>query len=216
MEALTPPQTFALKTILDNNSEFVVKFKLNGENCSITVLNEGDNQFVIQSCEGFDPDVFEFGLTKDKKQFVLTKYTEATKEEVESQIFFDPVDDSFYIINGIGAELTFDGEASVNNLSGTLVNSCPEKVEVDITISGESSSLVVYFIDGELWLDVIDRYDISKLKGLIDGGESTVVKLQKGNYAGNMKYGDPADDVQSESQIDMLGYANYKADMVAP
>lgn len=189
---VSPAKAFALKYILENNSTFVVNFKLNGENCSVTVVNKGNNNFVIDSYTGdIDPDGFGVSLTEDKKQVVLTRYVEAGSDEAESQIFFNPQDESFYILNNIGRELIFDGKVSVNDTSGTLTNSCPLKVQIDVTF-GEDPPVpfIVNYKEGDTWQTVKDRYDNSDLSGLIGLGDDSKVKLKQGDYTGVVKYND--------------------------
>ena len=130
-----PVVAFTLQKVLETNSVFVVKFKLNNENCSVTIKNTGDG-FVIQSCEGVDPDLFKFGLTGDKKLLVLTKLVEAEGDDAEFQMFFNPQDNSFYIIDGlreVGVDPTeFDGKVSVNGIEGTLTDECPDKATIQL------------------------------------------------------------------------------------
>lgn len=189
-----PVVAFTLQKVLETNSVFVVKFKLNNENCSVTIKNTGDG-FVIQSCEGVDLDLFKFGLTGDKKLLVLTKLVEAEGDDAEFQMFFNPQDNSFYIIDGlreVGVDPTeFDGKVSVNGIEGTLTDECPDKATIQLGYkenfecragtrnAGPSypvegyrlvGELVVRYKAGETWQSVIDRYTNSVFNFLLKKG----------------------------------------------
>ena len=229
-----PATAFALKNILENNSKFVVKFNLNGQDCTVTIVNDGDNGFVIESSEGVDLNLFDFYLTDDKKQVVLTSYSSAPggdRGDPFSQIFFNLQDESYYIVNGPGADLTFDGKASVNGDSGTLTNSCPDKATIEISFSGVElastraalgGNLVIYYNKekGETWNDVVDRYTNSAFDDLFNpyGDDNKIklfVELYSEDYSGDVKYDDGETIVTSADVVGKKAGAAYDSNYIA-
>lgn len=226
-----PVVAFTLQKVLETNSVFVVKFKLNNENCSVTIKNTGDG-FVIQSCEGVDPDLFKFGLTGDKKLLVLTKLVEAEGDDAEFQMFFNPQDNSFYIIDGlreVGVDPTeFDGKVSVNGIEGTLTDECPDKATIQLWYTiyynlecragtrnaggfgNSAGSLIVRYKNGETWQNVIDRYNASLFSGLVslfeepEGPEYPIIQVYSKKFDEN--YNDP--NGESSDGLFTLKYDN--------
>lgn len=231
-----PATAFALKNILEKNSTFVVNFTLNDVDCTVTIVNDGDNGFVIESSEGVDLNLFDFYLTNDKKQVILTCYNSAPggdRGDPFSQIFFNLQDESYYLVNGLGADLTFDGKASVNGVSGSLTNSCPDKATIEISFSAVvlastraalGGNLVIYYNKekGETWNDVVDRYTNSAFDDLFNlyGDDNKIklfVELYSDDYSGDVKYDDGETIVTSADVVGKKAGAaygsNYKANM---
>jgi hypothetical protein len=224
---------FALKNILENNSKFVVKFTLLETECTVTIVNDGDNGFVIESSEGLDPNLFSFRLTEDEKQVVLTCHNSVGGDMGDpiSQIIFNLQDESFYIINALGYDMTFDGKASVNGDSGTLTNSCPDKATIEISISGTvmgtrtgvfiGGDLFIYYNKekGEKWKDVVDRYATSDFDGLFSvDGDNNNVALKYGYDTGDVMYDNETKVLVTDVVGKKAGAAydsNYKATLSA-
>lgn len=242
-----PATAFALKNILEKNSTFVVNFTLNDVDCTVTIVNDGDNGFVIKSfepSENADLNLFSFRLTEDEKQVVLTcRYPEAAGDRALAafQIFFNPQDESYYIINDIGQNTTFDGKVSVNDISGTLTNTCPDKAIIECQqygvfyeVSGGSmhtrgaaatwnlmGNIVVYYNKekGETWKDVVDRYSISDLDILIKNATATIdneqydiINVSDGyNHAGPLWY----DVSEGDMTIDYYALPTHKVGLKA-
>lgn len=178
-------EVFNFLDILEVDSRLVVKFKLNENNtetsCTVTIKNKGNNNYEIESCEGLDPELFEFALNEDKTKLILTCYEEGDEEAgpARFQFFFNPQEKSFYIVNGLNEDITFDGKVTVNKIEGTLTDECPDKTTIQLGYkenlecragtrnAGPSypvegyrlvGELVVRYKAGETWQSVIDRY----------------------------------------------------------
>lgn len=197
-------EVFNFLDILEVDSRLVVKFKLNENNtetsCTVTIKNKGDNNYTIESCEGLDPELFEFALNEDKTKLILTCYEEGDEEAgpARFQFFFNPQEKSFYIVNGLNEDITFDGKVTVNKIEGTLTDECPDKATIQLwyrEASGEcragtrnagpsdpsdsdygaKGELVVRYKVGETWQSVIDRYANSDFSNLLFIWNSKIV-----------------------------------------
>lgn len=157
-----PPQVFAFKNALDNGSTLVVKFDLNGAK-SVSFKKEGD---VYKCTSDLNPENYDLKLDATSGLLVLT--IKDDEGNVVGQIFFNTSDGSYYVVNNIGGNVLFDGNLIVNNYSGTVNNLCPDKAVIKIDADNDGTyekELPVYYnkAKGEIWKNVVDRYDLSTL-----------------------------------------------------
>lgn len=227
-------EVFNFLDILEVDSRLVVKFKLNENNtetsCTVTIKNKGNNNYEIESCEGLDPELFEFALNEDKTKLILTCYEEGDEEAgpARFQFFFNPQEKSFYIVNGLNEDITFDGKVTVNKIEGTLTDECPDKATIQLwyTIDydlecragtrnaggfgNSAGSLIVRYKNGETWQNVIDRYNASLFSGLVslfeepEGPEYPIIQVYSKKFDEN--YNDP--DGESSDGLFTLMYDN--------
>lgn len=177
--------------ILKDGSSFDVSFKLNGKDVSVNFKKE-NGKYTVSSTT-LKAENFTLAQVEGKDLLELTVLTDDGK--VQGQIFFNTKDGSYYILNNIGYDVTFDGNVLVDNFPLSVTNLCPDKVEIGIDPIDESTyknKLIVYYNKSkeDTWKIVVDRYDLSSvLKG--------VIKLQMGSTT---PY-DPATDALSDSQL---------------
>ena len=178
--------------ILKDGSTFDVSFKLNGKDVSVNFKKE-NGKYTVSSTT-LKAENFTLAQVEGKDLLELTVLTDDGK--VQGQIFFNTKDGSYYILNNIGYDVTFDGNVLVDNFPLSVTNLCPDKAVIDIDTNDDldafETSLIVYYnkSNGDTWKTVIDRYDLSSvLKG--------VLKLQKGE---NDPY-DPATDALDSTRV---------------
>ncbi len=178
--------------ILADGSSFDVSFKLNGKDVSVNFKKE-NGKYTVSSTT-LKAENFKLAQVEGKDLLELTVLTDDGK--VQGQIFFNTKDGSYYILNNIGYDVTFDGNVLVDNFPLSVTNLCPDKAVIEIDTNKDldafEKSLIVYYNKSkeDIWKTVVDRYDLSSvLKG--------VLKLQKGE---NDPY-DPATDALESTQV---------------
>ena len=156
-EKPVPVQAFMFKNVLDEGGTLNVKFTINDDNFSVTFKKVG-SKYTVQSDNPMDIESYALNY---KNGLLVLDYIQ---EELKAQIFFDPEKNTFYIINELGWNLTFDGKVTVNGIQGTLTNACPKKTQIDVSVGGyPPEPTFVYFSEGETWQNVIDRSAISSV-----------------------------------------------------
>ena len=154
-----PAEVFMFKKVLDEGATLTVSFKLNDSDASVTFKKEGDTYKVTST---LNPNNYAFTQINDD---LVTLYITDGNDHTFGQIFFKISDGSYYIVNNIDANITFDGKVSVNGISGTVTNNCPDNVLINIDTDGVTStyenSLIIYYnkANSETWKDVIKRYN---------------------------------------------------------
>ena len=182
----------AFDAILKDGSTFDVSFKLNGKDVSVNFKKE-NGKYTVSSTT-LKAENFKLAQVEGKDLLELTVLTDDGK--VQGQIFFNTKDGSYYILNNIGYDVTFDGNVLVDNVPLSVTNLCPDKAVIEIDTNKDldafEKSLIVYYNKSkeDIWKTVVDRYDLSSvLKG--------VLKLQKGE---NDPY-DPATDALDSTRV---------------
>ena len=182
----------AFDAILKDGSTFDVSFKLNGKDVSVNFKKE-NGKYTVSSTT-LKAENFTLAQVEGKDLLELTVLTDDGK--VQGQIFFNTKDGSYYILNNIGYDVTFDGNVLVDNVPLSVTNLCPDKAVIEIDTNKDldafEKSLIVYYNKSkeDIWKTVVDRYDLSSvLKG--------VLKLQKGE---NDPY-DPATDALDSTRV---------------
>ena len=157
--------------ILADGSSFDVSFKLNGKDVSVNFKKE-NGKYTVSSTT-LKAENFKLAQVEGKDLLELTVLTDDGK--VQGQIFFNTKDGSYYILNNIGYDVTFDGNVLVDNFPLSVTNLCPDKAVIDIdtndNLDAFETSLIVYYnkSNGDTWKTVIDRYDLSSLlKGILE------------------------------------------------
>ncbi len=176
-----PQQAFMFKQILDAGGTLNVKFNF-GTDYSVTFKKVGE-KYQVQA-DG-DIDINQFALNYKNGLLVL----DYIQEKIQGQIFFDPEKNTFYIINDLGRDLTFDGKVTVNGIQGTLTNACPKKAQIVDPDYPTTSVSYVYYSEGETWQNVIDRSAISGVEGKFTAN-GTKVRVTQGTYVGDLKNND--------------------------
>lgn len=178
--------------ILADGSSFDVSFKLNGKDVSVNFKKE-NGKYTVSSTT-LKAENFKLAQVEGKDLLELTVLTDDGK--VQGQIFFNTKDGSYYILNNIGYDVTFDGNVLVDNFPLSVTNLCPDKAVIEIDTNEDDTayekSLIVYYNKSkeDIWKTVVDRYDLSSvLKG--------VLRLQKGE---NDPY-DPATDALDSTRL---------------
>lgn len=182
----------AFDAILADGSSFDVSFKLNGKDVSVNFKKE-NGKYTVSSTT-LKAENFTLAQVEGNDLLELTVLTDDGK--VQGQIFFNTKDGSYYILNNIGYDVTFDGNVKVDNYPLAVTNLCPDKAVIEIDTNGDvtayEKSLIVYYNKSkeDIWKTVVDRYDLSSvLKG--------VLNLQLGD---DDLY-DPATNKLSESRL---------------
>ena len=182
----------AFDAILADGSSFDVSFKLNGKDVSVNFKKE-NGKYTVSSTT-LKAENFTLAQVEGKDLLELTVLTDDGK--VQGQIFFNTKDGSYYILNNIGYDVTFDGNVKVDKYPLAVTNLCPDKAVIEIDTNKDldafEKSLIVYYNKSkeDIWKTVVDRYDLSSvLKG--------VLNLQMGSTT---PY-DPATHALSESQL---------------
>ena len=178
--------------ILADGSSFDVSFKLNGKDVSVNFKKE-NGKYTVSSTT-LKAENFKLAQVEGKDLLELTVLTDDGK--VQGQIFFNTKDGSYYILNNIGYDVTFDGNVLVDNFPLSVTNLCPDKAVIEIDTNKDDTayekSLIVYYNKSkeDIWKTVVDRYDLSSvLKG--------VLKLQMGE---DDPY-DPATDALDSTRV---------------
>ena len=168
-----PAEVFAFKKVLDEGATLTVSFKLNGSDASVTFKKEGDTYKVTST---LNPNNYAFTQVNDD---LVTLYITDGNDYTFGQIFFKISDGSYYIVNNIDANITFDGKVSVNGISGSVTNNCPDKVEIGLDTNGSPTTfeknLIVYYnkANGDIWKTIVDRYELTAF--------AVVLQLQMNN-----------------------------------
>ena len=185
-EKPVPVQAFMFKNVLDEGGTLNVKFTINDDIFSVTFKKVG-SKYTVQSDNPMD--IESYALNYKNGLLVLDYIQEVT----QSQIFFDPEKNTFYIINDLGRDLTFDGKVTVNGIQGTITNACPKKAQIVDPEYPTSSVSYVYYSEGETWQNVIDRSAISGVGGKFSA-DGTKVHVTQGTSAGDLKNNDGLTD----------------------
>lgn len=163
------PQVFMFKNALEKNGTLTVNFTLNDVPSSVTITSDGENFTVTSST--LSASNFKFDKVDGVDMVVLT-ITDGS-EKLYGQIFFNTSDGSYYILNNIDCDVTFDGKVSVNGVSGSVTNLCPDKTEIGIDVTNDNTpdkTLIVYYnkTNSETWKDVAKRYGLDfRLSGVL-------------------------------------------------
>ena len=157
--------------ILADGSSFDVSFKLNGKDVSVNFKKE-NGKYTVSSTT-LKAENFKLAQVEGKDLLELTVLTDDGK--VQGQIFFNTKDGSYYILNNIGYDVTFDGNVLVDNFPLSVTNLCPDKAVIEIDTNKDldafEKSLIVYYNKSkeDIWKTVVDRYDLSSvLKGVLN------------------------------------------------
>ena len=205
-EKPVPQQAFMFKQILDTGGTLNVKFNFCGTDHSVTFKKVGD-KYQVQADGGID--INDFALNYKNGLLVL----DYIQEKTQGQIFFDPEKNTFYIINDLGRDLTFDGKVTVNGIQGTLTNACPKKAQIVDPDYPTTSVSYVYYSEGETWQNVIDRSAISSVEGKFSA-DGTKVRVTQSTYAGYLKNND---GTTNTNVTDAISDASpYKLKLAAP
>lgn len=162
------PKVFMFKNALEKNGTLTVDFTLNDVPSSVTITSDGENFTVTSST--LSASNFKFDKTDEGDMVFLTIID---GDNVIGQIFFKVSDGSYFILNNIGGNVTFDGTVSVNGISGTVTNNCPDKMLININTDADKNtfekSMIVYYnkANSETWKDVAKRYLSSILLGAV-------------------------------------------------
>ena len=223
------PTAAYLKMALDKGAVFTINFNLNGD--KTVTFKKGEEGYEL---DGVDEGLYLLDYDDASGMLILTILSEELiggEHQPISQIFFNPKDESFYILNGIGQNITSTGEFSVNGAKGTLTNSCPDKATIEISISGmlmgtrtgvfTGGNLFIYYNKekGEKWKDVVDRYATSDFDGLFSvDGDNNNVALKYGYDTGDVMYDNETKVLVTDVVGKKAGAAydsNYKATLSA-
>lgn len=177
-----PQQAFMFKQILDAGGTLNVKFNFFETDYSVTFKKVGD-KYQVQA-DG-DIDINDFALNYKNGLLVL----DYIQEKVQGQIFFDPEKSTYYIINDLGRNLTFDGKVTVNGIQGALTNACPKKAQIVDPDDATTPVSYVYYSEGETWQNVIDRSTISSVGGKFTE-KGTKVLVTQGASSGYLNNND--------------------------
>lgn len=182
-ERPVPVQAFMFKNVLDEGGTLNVKFNFSGNDYSVTFKKVGD-KYQVQADGNID--VSDYDLTYKNGMLILDVKVEG---EDRSQLFFDPDNTSYYIINSLDGRLTFDGKVTVNDIPGTVTNACPKQVIADVQMDDyPPTSVTIYYKEGDTWQDVVSRYSTSKFVDFLTiTGNNVIVSSQYYN-PGNLKY----------------------------
>ena len=184
-EKPVPVQAFMFKNVLDEGGTLNVKFNFSGNDYSVTFKKEG-SKYTVQSDNPMD--IESYALNYKNGLLVLDYIQEVT----QGQIFFDPEKNTFYIINDLGRDLTFDGKVTVNGIQGTLTNACPKKAQI-VDPDDATPVCYVYYSEGETWQNVIDRSAISSVEGKFTAN-GTKVRVSQGASGGDLNNNDGTTD----------------------
>ncbi|SEN29308.1 hypothetical protein SAMN04487902_1114 [Prevotella sp. ne3005] len=202
-----PVQAFMFKQILDTGGTLNVKFNFSGTDYSVTFKKVGE-KYQVQADGSIN--INDYALNYKDGLLVLNYMPDGN---ILGQIFFDPEKNTFYIINDLGWNLTFDGKVTVNEIQGALTNACPKKAQIVDPDDATTPVSYVYYSEGETWQNVIDRSAISSVEGKFTAKETKVLVTQ-GTYAGTLKNNDGSTDTNvSDPVSDELP---YKLKLAAP
>lgn len=148
--------------ILADGSSFDVSFKLNGKDVSVNFKKE-NGKYTVSSTT-LKAENFTLAQVEGKDLLELTVLTDDGK--VQGQIFFNTKDGSYYILNNIGYDVTFDGNVLVDNFPLSVTNLCPDKAVIvwkDADGDDKEIDLIIRYnkSNGETWNDEIGKYAIS-------------------------------------------------------
>ena len=148
--------------ILADGSSFDVSFKLNGKDVSVNFKKE-NGKYTVSSTT-LKAENFKLAQVEGKDLLELTVLTDDGK--VQGQIFFNTKDGSYYILNNIGYDVTFDGNVLVDNFPLSVTNLCPDKAVIvwkDADGDDKEIDLIIRYnkSNGETWNDEIGKYAIS-------------------------------------------------------
>lgn len=197
------PEVTLFKAILDSGSSMNVKFKVGDENFSVTFKKVGD-KYTVQSDNPVDLESYKLDY---KDGYLIMTYIQ---EDPQSQIFFNPIDETYYIINDLGRDLKFDGTVNVNGTDLTVTNACPKKAQIDI--AADPTPFFVSYKEGETWQSVIDRYAISQFPELFTKN-GTFVSVKQGTSQGDLKNND--NTTKTNVTDDISDASSYKLAMGA-
>ena len=152
----------AFDAILADGSSFDVSFKLNGKDVSVNFKKE-NGKYTVSSTT-LKAENFTLAQVEGKDLLELTVLTDDGK--VQGQIFFNTKDGSYYILNNIGYDVTFDGSVLVDNFPLSVTNLCPDKAVIvwkDADGDDKEIDLIIRYnkSNGETWNDEIGKYAIS-------------------------------------------------------
>ena len=152
----------AFDAILADGSSFDVSFKLNGKDVSVNFKKE-NGKYTVSSTT-LKAENFKLAQVEGKDLLELTVLTDDGK--VQGQIFFNTKDGSYYILNNIGYDVTFDGNVLVDNFPLSVTNLCPDKAVIvwkDADGDDKEIDLIIRYnkSNGETWNDEIGKYAIS-------------------------------------------------------
>lgn len=117
----------AFDEVIKDGSTFDVTFDFNGKPATVNFKKENGKYTV--SCDDLDPKDFQLAQVEGKDLLELTVY-KGGGLDIMGQIFFDINDGSYYIINNIGHEVTFDGTVKVQNIPLSVTNLSPDKAVI--------------------------------------------------------------------------------------
>lgn len=211
----------AFDEVIKDGSTFDVTFKFNDKDVTVNFKKENGKYTV--SCDDLNPENFKLIQVAGKDLLELTVYKEGGVN-VMGQIYFNINDGSYYIINYIGSDVTFDGSVKVKNIPLSVTNLSPDKAviiweeakgdnpEVDLIIRYNKSN-------GETWNSIADKYALSSdevfMKVLVTAANNPIDddmdlevllnstdEVKKAVYSGGT-------DVDPDNKIGKKGSADY-------
>ena len=211
----------AFDEVIKDGSTFDVTFDFNGKPATVNFKKENGKYTV--SCDDLDPKDFQLAQVEGKDLLELTVY-KGGGLDIMGQIFFDINDGSYYIINNIGHEVTFDGTVKVQNIPLSVTNLSPDKAvivyeeadgdypEVDLIIRYNKSK-------GETWNDIIAKYALSSddtfMKIVLTAGNNPKdtntdleVLISNTDEVKTVTYSDKS-DVDPDNKIGKKGSTDY-------
>lgn len=193
------PVVAQLKDALVDGAVITITFNLNGEQ-TITFKKGEDGNY--RRDDGNTSQWYH--LEYNEETGLLELWIRDEDDNNAAEIFFNPKDNSFYIVNNVGYNTTSNGKFSVNGVEGTLTDVCPDKATIKLWYreyegagcrAGTRSlgpvpgvfapdgfinadrSLIVRYKMGETWQNVYDRYAISNFSDVLQTGNDGQPKI---------------------------------------